>query len=239
MASVGSSSALVHHILPQHLCPFPYPEADVALLGWSKGHSESPLTAPSFSKKVWDTPGLRAVSESLLGNASNDRSKTHLLANSSREFGAWSSALLISSCGLRMDDETIYLTTGLQKWVLLCASHISATTVGVRWIALGHMALAADGARASFLAMHLLMTTSSGHCIQLTCPHVWSPQDFIGLMADSQMSFPLFLGSLVNACCGMQPPRTLSHHLITVVEIIIKKCVDNLSEHNKICSAIA
>ena len=91
-------------------------------------------------------------------------------------------------------------------WVRFCACHRSATTVGERWIALGHMALAADGARAVFLTMQLLTTSSSRHCIQLMCPHVWSPQDFIGLMADGQMAFPLFLGSLVNACCGMQPP---------------------------------
>ena len=68
--------------------------------------------------------------------------------------------------------------------------------------------LAAGRARAIFLAMQLLMTSYFSHCIQLICPDVWSPQDFIDLTADDHMAFPLFLGSLVNVCCGKQPILT-------------------------------
>ena len=76
LSSVEGASDLVHQILPQHLGSFSYPEVDIALSEWSKGHSELPPPAPfSHSQRAWYTPGLKAISESLLENASDDRSR--------------------------------------------------------------------------------------------------------------------------------------------------------------------
>ena len=70
-----------------------------------------------------DTPALKAITESLLVNASDDRSKARLLANSSKETGAWLNALPIASCGLRMDHESIRVAVGLRLGAPLCLPH--------------------------------------------------------------------------------------------------------------------
>lgn len=47
-------------------------------------------------------------------------SKVHLLANTSKEIGAWLNALPVASCDLCMDEETICVGVGLQLGALLC-----------------------------------------------------------------------------------------------------------------------
>ena len=59
LSSCEGSSDLVHQILPQTFGFLSCPEVDLALLKWSKGHTESlPLAPLSHSQRAWDTPGL-------------------------------------------------------------------------------------------------------------------------------------------------------------------------------------
>ena len=66
---------------------------------------------------------MKANSGSLLENASDDRSKACLLANTSKEAEAWLNAFPMASCGHRMDDETIAIAVGLCLGAPLCHPH--------------------------------------------------------------------------------------------------------------------
>ena len=114
LSSVAGSSALVHEIMPQQVSSLPYTEVDVALSEWSTGHNEPPPPALlSSPQRAWDTPGMKAMMESLLVKASNDRYKACLLANTSLETGTWLNALPIASSDHHIDDETISVAVGL------------------------------------------------------------------------------------------------------------------------------
>ena len=91
---------------------------------WLKWHAQPPLTPPeSFSQKKWDAPVVQELSRSLLENAAEERTKARLLASMCKESGAWLNAFPISSCGLRMDNETTWVAIGLRLGAPLCQPH--------------------------------------------------------------------------------------------------------------------
>ena len=121
---------------PQHLLPWIWSitsshlgfgsqevlNVDSALTSWSLGQDHPPPVAPaSHRQKVWDTIKVSATANDL--NAPHALSHARLLAASVRESGAWLNALLISSLGLRMDDNTIRVSVGLRLGTTLCRPH--------------------------------------------------------------------------------------------------------------------
>ena len=58
-----------------------------------------------------------------MGSCSDDISKARLLAAQAPHSGDWLNALLVSSCGLRLDDEAVRVAIGLRLGVNLCAPH--------------------------------------------------------------------------------------------------------------------
>ena len=124
LSSVAGSRDLVNQILPSRIHSRPYPEMDAALSAWLKWHTHPPLTPPeSFSQKKWDAPVVQELSRSLLENAADERTKARLLASMCKESGAWLNAFPISSCGLRMDNETTRVAIGLRLGAPLCQPH--------------------------------------------------------------------------------------------------------------------
>ena len=124
LASAAASSDLVHHIVPLRLQGSPLPNVDDASVLWSKDHNRAPPEGVAqHQQKAWDIPKTSALAESLLENAPDPRSRARLLASSAWESGAWLNALPISSLGLRMDDDTIRIATGLRLGAPLCRPH--------------------------------------------------------------------------------------------------------------------
>ena len=66
---------------------------------------------------------MAAAADALLGAATDNRTRAHLLASKRVESGAWLQALPISSLGLRMDDDTLRVAAGLQLGATLCQPH--------------------------------------------------------------------------------------------------------------------
>ena len=66
---------------------------------------------------------MTATIDDLLDNAVDARSRARILAATSKEYGAWLQALPLSSIGLRMDDNTVHIVTGLRLGSPLCRPH--------------------------------------------------------------------------------------------------------------------
>ena len=89
-----------------------------------QGHDQAPTgEREQHSQRAWDDPRASALAESLLETATNAKACAHLLASTARESGAWLNVLPISTLGLRMDDNTIRVATGLQLGTPLCRPH--------------------------------------------------------------------------------------------------------------------
>ena len=88
------------------------------------GRSLSPSPpSPSCRQKAWDAPKIKATVDHLLESASNDLTNVRLLALSCPESGAWLNVLLLSSIGLRMDDDVIRIAVGLCLGLAVCHPH--------------------------------------------------------------------------------------------------------------------
>ncbi len=56
-------------------------------------------------------------------DALNDEERAHLLTVSDKESGAWLRVLLVSSHGVRMDDNTVRIAVGLRLGMPVCSPH--------------------------------------------------------------------------------------------------------------------
>ena len=126
LASATAASDLVNRIVPIHLEGSPLPNVDDASFLWSSGHNQVPPEGVDQQRqKAWDTLRASALADSLLLNAADPRSHARLLASTAKESGAWLNALPIASLGLRMDNDTIRIATGLRLGAPLCRPHSS------------------------------------------------------------------------------------------------------------------
>ena len=82
-----------------------------------------PGEAEQKSQRAWDTLRVMATIDDLLNNAVDARSHARILAATSKETGAWLQAFPLSSIGLRMDDNTVQIATGLRLGFPLCRPH--------------------------------------------------------------------------------------------------------------------
>jgi len=123
MASAASTLVLQDHILAR--CG-PCTDTAVTSVGslWSVTNKLPIPVAPSASKQlIWDAPCVAADKSTLLTHAVDDHDRARLLAVTAPHAGDWLHALPISSCGLRLDDETIRVAVGLRLGLNLCEPH--------------------------------------------------------------------------------------------------------------------
>ena len=123
LASAASSLALQDLILAR--CD-PCTDAAFSDLSslWSSTHNLPCLCPPLASvQKAWDRPFIDSDKELILSSAADSHHRATLLAASAPHSGDWLHALPISSCGLRLDDESIRVAVGLRLGVNLCEPH--------------------------------------------------------------------------------------------------------------------
>ena len=123
MASAASTLALQDLILAR--CG-PCPDSSVRSVGsfWSGTHNiPHPTDTAAAKQAAWDAPCIEADKSALRDHAMDSHHRARLLAVTAPHAGDWLHALPISSCGLRLDDETIRVSVGLRLGLNLCEPH--------------------------------------------------------------------------------------------------------------------
>ena len=209
----AASSELAHMILPTNMQPTQLSYVDEALVIWSQGCQEQPLTGvAAHYQKSWDSLRLFSMADTLSKNTTDELNRARLLAASCKESGAWLNALPITSLGLRMDDTTIRISMGLRLGIPLCRNHICQHC----------------GAEVSQFATHgLSCKKSAGRHYRhsaindiihraLVATHVPSrlePQVYIARMESDLMELQQFHGNVANFLYGMPLAQIRMHHL--------------------------
>ena len=119
LASATGCLDLIQQILPPHFQDHPHPYIDDAVNIWSQGHSQPPPSLPAaVRQRAWDSIIVDATYILLLESATNTPDQARLIAVQCLESGAWLNALPISALGLRMDNEVIRISAGLQTTLM-------------------------------------------------------------------------------------------------------------------------
>ena len=127
LASAAACHDLVHRIIPTYLQDLLLPHRSEALAEWASiPNLVPPGGAEQKSQRAWDAPRVMATIDDQLNNAVDARSRARILVATSKESGAWLQALPLSSIGLRMDDNTVRIATGLRLGSPLCRPHTQA-----------------------------------------------------------------------------------------------------------------
>ena len=125
LASADGASVLIQQRLPPHLSSSPYSDRETALSTWKLGLLEdTPLPPCSLRgrQKSWDQTRVEQLYLSLLSSCDNDVSRACLLAAASKHSGTWLNAPSVSSCGLRMCNETIRIAVS-RVGAAICHPH--------------------------------------------------------------------------------------------------------------------
>ena len=125
LASASGTRPLVS-VLLQNTMPSPLdPSWDHALTVWnSMGGNTVPAGTASSSQKLWDRPVIDKSKACLISTAVDDVANARLRAAWAPHSGDWLNAPPLSAVGLRMDNETLRIATGLRLGTPLCAPHI-------------------------------------------------------------------------------------------------------------------
>ena len=84
---------------------------------------EPPIGANTCHQKHWDLPLVKSCFSSLI-SAADSSGRICLLASQQKEAGAWLCAPPVSSLGLRMCNDGIWVAVGLRLGVSLCTPHL-------------------------------------------------------------------------------------------------------------------
>ena len=71
----------------------------------------------------WDQPQVASTLQFLLESSSDDLVHARLLAVSVPESGAWLNAFPICSLGLRLDDDSVHISTPVHLGLPICTPH--------------------------------------------------------------------------------------------------------------------
>ena len=97
---------------------------DAARLEWCQlSNSVIPSTTTAHLQRFWDAPNVASDKAHVAEAASMAIDKARLLAVTSAHASDWIHALPISTCGLRLDNETIRIAVGLRLGLELCEVH--------------------------------------------------------------------------------------------------------------------
>jgi hypothetical protein len=121
LASIACTKDLVSSIIGSTAL-VPDPDGEVCMAKWFTLTHSSQYPTTNLQKD-WEAPILDKLSFLLLENSTNPQDKARLLAASTKESGAWLSALPCPSLGLVLDDNSVRIAVGLRLGTPLCHPH--------------------------------------------------------------------------------------------------------------------
>ena len=122
LASAAATLGVQLSLFPECSNPNPFVDATKAI--WLDRHPGQPIPANRASQHDWDLASITTRANSLLSNASDARHLARLKACMSPHSGDWINALPISSCDLRLDDDSVRVAVSLRLGLDLCTPHI-------------------------------------------------------------------------------------------------------------------
>jgi len=87
------------------------------------GAERRPEGSLAHRQSAWDRPLIDGVVSGLCARLSDPKNQARLRAVSAPHAGDWLLALPVTSCGLRLDDESVRVAAGLRLGVPLCEPH--------------------------------------------------------------------------------------------------------------------
>jgi len=122
IASAASTASLQDVILSGCPSVSPYSCLQSCLDEWSSYFGTTPVPLSS-KQSFYDRPGVHLTRTQIERNFTNSFQKAAFLAAVSPHSGAWLHAMPITSCGLRLDDESVRVAVGLRLGLNQCAPH--------------------------------------------------------------------------------------------------------------------
>ena len=123
LASAAGTRDLQALILSKCQCPTDAHITSVMSVWTSRLGCTSSAVRDSSKQHSWDQPCVDADITALKLALTDNRDKARFLAVAAPHSGDWLNALPISTCGLRLDNETIRIAVGLRLGCKLCESH--------------------------------------------------------------------------------------------------------------------
>ena len=159
LASAASTATLTSTLLPPRLRDVKDSGIDTAMTAWSRQSANSPATTSS-AQRDWDDTCCKIQADILLNNAVDHVARARLLAARSSGSGDWLEALPLQSVGLKMDNATVRIATGLRLGAPIVRPHVCVCgkTVTVD----GHHGLSCrhGSGKHSVLRVHISMSGS-------------------------------------------------------------------------------
>ena len=134
LASAQSISELQTLILLNYSSGVHYAGQEARARWFFANSTSYPDDECSTRQRSWDVPGIARDWATIWNNCVNYLDRARLLALKATHSSDWLSSFPISSCGLRMYDETIRVAIGLRLGLNLCETHTCpcGATVNVR-----------------------------------------------------------------------------------------------------------
>ena len=96
---------------------------DACQTDWASRYGPLPESSVSFKQSTWNKPIVAADKGLVEINLRDPRDKAIFLAATTKHSGDWLSALPISACGLRLEDEAVRIGVALRLGLNVCVPH--------------------------------------------------------------------------------------------------------------------
>jgi hypothetical protein len=94
-----------------------------ALSSWtSRFSADAPIVTNAARQSSWDKPCIEKAKANTI-SLNDQHNQARLLATRAPHSGDWLHSLPISSCGLRLDDESVRISVGLRLGIDICEPH--------------------------------------------------------------------------------------------------------------------
>jgi hypothetical protein len=124
LASAASTQVLQERLLSTCQRTMEDPSLAAIVSMWTSSNNQAcPQGLAAHRQQNWDRPGIENEKLRLLSVYPDNVNQARILATRAPHSGDWLTALPLTTCGLRLDDESIRVAVGLRLGLSICESH--------------------------------------------------------------------------------------------------------------------